>query len=114
MTLPARQIQNSHAALSELEYLAAHLDPMRASEAERWPEQIERVAEWERLVSGVARKDGSATFFYTEQEGEIHYSTHGIKNMVDWSKTKHGGKYFELFAFDDEAPACSSVYGLCE
>lgn len=35
MTLPARQIQNSHAALSELEYLAAHLDPMRASEAGR-------------------------------------------------------------------------------
>lgn len=86
--------------------------------ARRWPEHIERVAEWERLVSGVARRAGSATFFYVnkggEADGEIHYRTHGIKTVVEWAKTGRGGKQYELFAFDPEAPACSSTYGLCE
>ena len=33
--LYTRHIQDSHAAISDLEYLAAHLDPARASEAGR-------------------------------------------------------------------------------
>lgn len=42
----------------------------------RFPAEIERVAEWERLVSK-ASKRGSATFFTSDKRG------HGIHEVVD-------------------------------
>lgn len=35
-----------------------------------------------------------------------------IRKLVQWSRTVRGGKQLDIFA--DEAPTCSSIYGLCE
>lgn len=78
--------------------------------ARRYPEEIERVAKWEKIVSK-ASKRASATFFCTRDDwGE------SIHDAVEWSKTTYGGKQYDLIKaieFED-VPVCSSVYGLCE
>ncbi len=83
--------------------------------AARFPDQIERVAEWERLVS-MASKRGMATF--TSARGvaneDISLETHGIHNTVEWSKTTHGGQQYDLIASTADNSQCSSAYGLCE
>lgn len=74
--------------------------------ARRFPDQIERVAEWERIVSEVSRRE-SSTFFPAETQ-------RGIKSAVEWSRTSRGGRQFDLLTDAEPIPACSSVYGLCE
>lgn len=75
--------------------------------AKRFPEEIERVAEWEKIV-GMVSKRQSATFFTSDYRG------HGIHQLVDWSKTSHGGKHYDLIEQMTGIEACSSAYGLCE
>lgn len=81
----------------------------------RFPEEIDRVANWERLVSETAKR-ASATFrtaVGTDSE-EVSYETHGIWSAVEWAKTAHGGRQYDLIASISEPSVCSSVYGLCE
>ena len=83
----------------------------------RFPEEIERVRKWEKLVSMASRR-GSGTFFCATDDPtydgeEIHHTTHGIDRRVEWSKTLRGGRLLDMFA-DAEPEACSSAYGLCE
>lgn len=86
--------------------------------AQRWPEEIARVREWERLVS-LASKRQSATFFCavddpTYVEGEsITHETFGIDRRVEWAKTTRGGRQYDLLA-GLNIGECSSSYGLCE
>ncbi|MDV7419059.1 phosphoadenosine phosphosulfate reductase family protein [Acinetobacter baumannii] len=75
--------------------------------AKRFPEEIERVAEWERIV-GLVSKRQSATFFTSDYRG------HGIHQLVEWSKTVRGGKQYDLVEQMTGIEACSSAYGLCE
>lgn len=88
--------------------------------AGRFPEVIERLAEWERLVS-LASKRGSPTFFPAVNDptvsatDAIKHDTHGIRRMAEWASTDRGGRQFDLLGeMTDEAPQCSSIYGLCE
>jgi 3'-phosphoadenosine 5'-phosphosulfate sulfotransferase (PAPS reductase)/FAD synthetase len=77
--------------------------------ARRYPEEIERVKEWEVLVAQ-ASKRGASSFFST-RDGHGH-----IEEAVEWSKTAYGGQQYDLvkaIEFDD-VPQCSSSYGLCE
>lgn len=82
--------------------------------AMRFPEHIDKIREWEAIVS-MASKLGVATFFYVNpSEGEIlDYTTHGIDRAVAWSKTSRGGTQYDIFS-QGEPPMCSSKYGLCE
>lgn len=85
--------------------------------ANRFPEVIERIAEWERLVSE-ASKRGSTTFMATvtvgaESDDDVSPETHGIEYAVQWARTTHGGRQYDLLP-DDEPTMCSSQYGLCE
>lgn len=77
--------------------------------AKRFPEEMERLVEWERIV-GKASKRGSATFFTSDDRG------HGIMDVIEWSKTSRGGRNYDLMKMMDweDAPSCSSQYGLCE
>nr|WP_213509905.1 phosphoadenosine phosphosulfate reductase family protein [Paenibacillus macerans] len=78
--------------------------------ARRFPTEIARIAEWERLVK-LASKRQAATFFPTARN-----MPEGIDGWVEWSKTTHGGRQYDLLKaieFED-VPACSSAYGLCE
>lgn len=90
--------------------------------ADRWPEEVARVREWERLVSA-ASKRGSATFFAAVNDptvkatDKITHLTHGIDRMVDWSRTDRGGRQINLVDWIERETgpkACSSAYGLCE
>ena len=94
-----------HAGKSELREIAA-----------RFPGEIGRVEEWERLVA-LASKRGASTFFAADKTPGAHTEDHslpvpGIRLVVEWSKTARGGRQYDMLA--EEAPACSSVYGLCE
>lgn len=84
----------------------------------RWTEEIDRVREWERIVSQASRR-GASTFFCAvndptfDEADEITHETYGIDRMVEWSMTTRGGRQFDMFARLD-AGGCSSSYGLCE
>lgn len=86
--------------------------------SKRFPEEVERVAKWERMVAK-ASKRGMSTFFAAVQEDpmaagkEISFENFGIWRMVEWSKTSRGGKQYDFLRIE-EGPSCSSVYGLCE
>ena len=78
--------------------------------ARRFPEEIERVAKWEKIVAK-ASKRGSASFFpHSDVAGKDVY------DYVDWSKTSRGGKQYDLEKIIglEDVPTCSSQYGLCE
>ena len=77
----------------------------------RRPEEIERIAKWEELVSQ-AGKRGGATFF-PALDRDKHLSKNGIYQIIQWAKTTRGGKQFNLLQETDSA-ACSSSYGLCD
>ena len=71
--------------------------------SKRYPEEIERVKEWESLVS-MASKRGSSTFF---PRGKID-------EFIEWSKTSRGGRQYDIIKTIDEGNQCKSLYGLCE
>lgn len=76
----------------------------------RYPEEVERVKEWEAIVGSVAKR-GKSTFFGNGKVPGIENAE--IDDVVAWSKTKRGGKEIDPEAL--KAPlVCSSVYGLCE
>lgn len=99
----------------------------------RFPEQIERLEEWERLVSE-ASKRGHSTFFtivndpvmqaeweaFLEAGGDPSamadvdpdLTRFGIRRMVEWAKTSRGGRQYSLFA-RDVSTVCNE-WGACE
>jgi 3'-phosphoadenosine 5'-phosphosulfate sulfotransferase (PAPS reductase)/FAD synthetase len=87
--------------------------------AKRFPEEIERLADWERIVAN-ASKRGNATFFCVIKDPTVSadedfsraHETHGIHRIVEWSNTTRGGRQFDLLASD--SGECKSAYGLCE
>ena len=83
--------------------------------ARRFPQHIERIAEWERLVSAVCRPRSPVSFFHMGTQGHAGQDS-TIHSVVEWSRTGRGGRQFDLLALHDlESPAqCSSAYGLCE
>lgn len=85
--------------------------------ARRWPEEIARVAEWERLVSA-ASKRGRSTLFAADKTPGPHQTNHtlpmpDINAVVRWSRTKRGGKAADP-EWTEPPALCSSLYGLCE
>lgn len=87
--------------------------------AQRFPEEVARVAEWESLVSKVSKR-GNSTFFHastdptvaTQDNNEISISTHGIDRIFDWASTSRGGRQYQLQL--TPKTMCHSIYGLCE
>jgi 3'-phosphoadenosine 5'-phosphosulfate sulfotransferase (PAPS reductase)/FAD synthetase len=75
--------------------------------SKRFPEEVERVAKWEKLVSA-ASKRGSSTFCVG-----VDVNVASIHSVIEWSKTSHGGKQYDFIRME-ESPSCSSIYGLCE
>ena len=67
-----------------------------------------------RALSAQIKLDCS-TFFATGNNATVEFSaTQTIRTRVDWAMTSRGGKQFDFLRMDDDGPACSSVYGLCE
>ncbi|AOJ07612.1 phosphoadenosine phosphosulfate reductase family protein [Burkholderia mayonis] len=82
--------------------------------ARRFPEHIERVAEWERLVTSVCRPGSPVTFMHLSDHGGHTGAASHIWQVIDWSKTTRGGRQYDLLADVELATARSSAYGLCE
>lgn len=78
----------------------------------RFPEHIDRIARWERLVSQVCRPRSPVSFFHLGTQGHGGQD-HRVHAVVEWSKTTRGGRQYDLLAHDEPA-SCSSAYGLCE
>src|SRR5690606_39005596 len=92
-----------------------------------FPEQIERLEEWERLVSEACKR-GYATVFAIvndpvmqaewlamEAEGSLSsfdLSQFGIRRMVEWAKTDRGGRQYSMLA-RDLSTVCNQ-WGACE
>lgn len=79
--------------------------------ARRFPEHIERIEEWERIVALAAKRQGAS--FFPDPDRDAHLNKRGIRNVVQWSRTTRGGKQFSLLT-PQEPTSCSSSYGLCE
>lgn len=83
--------------------------------AARFPQHIERVAEWEPMV-GQASKRGSSTFFaesHASPDLRVIFNELNVWARVEWAKTTRGGRQYDLLAEDTPA-ASASAYGLCE
>lgn len=79
---------------------------------------LDRISEWERLVS-MASKRGYSTFFHKvdDQGGQCAaaiYSRNEVWQVVEWAQTTRGGRQFSLLTQLDEPTGCSSSYGLCD
>lgn len=80
--------------------------------ADRFPEHIERISEWERLVAMAGKRGGASFFPDRKKNGAM--DTPSIHARVAWAKTTHGGRQFDLMTEMEPSPACASSYGLCE
>lgn len=83
--------------------------------AMRWPEEIDRIAEWEQRV-GACAKRGFSTFFtdaHPAKDRRQIFADLNVRTRVQWANTTRGGKQYDLLASDEPA-ACASSYGLCE
>lgn len=80
--------------------------------ARQFPEHIDRIAEWERIVVLVSKR-GAATYLPAPEKKAALRDCRNIHDHVAWAKTSRGGQQFDLDSFLPPAP-CSSVYGLCE
>ncbi|MFU1980153.1 phosphoadenosine phosphosulfate reductase family protein [Bordetella hinzii] len=78
----------------------------------RFPEHIERIAEWERVVADVSRR-GEASFFPSPDDGRGELRGRNVIAYVQWARTFRGGRVQDP-QWNEEAPACASSYGLCE
>lgn len=83
--------------------------------AEHFPAHIDRIERWEAVVSA-ASKRGASTFFPAVKDpteaADGNYSR--IRDLVQWSKTSHGGRQYALFFDEQRGGGCSSDLGLCE
>ncbi|QBQ72172.1 phosphoadenosine phosphosulfate reductase [Serratia phage Parlo] len=89
--------------------------------ARRFPEQIDRIAEWERLVSLASKHQGASFFGPTVMPVDIKGMTNqeamsklNVHEVVKWSKTTRGGRHFDMMKLLPVPSGCSSSYGLCD
>jgi 3'-phosphoadenosine 5'-phosphosulfate sulfotransferase (PAPS reductase)/FAD synthetase len=99
----------------------------------RFPEQLARIAEWERIAGGVARhaytsllrgeaEELITSFLPTDKlpDNGDGLRRSAIWKAVEWAKTGRGGRNYDLLTaletleLADEPARCSSAYGLCE
>jgi len=82
--------------------------------SKRFPEHIDRIEEWEKIV-GLVSKRSNATFFPAPGDNIGAWDRGNIRAIVQWSKTQHGGRKVDMFrSLQDESPTCASSFGLCE
>jgi 3'-phosphoadenosine 5'-phosphosulfate sulfotransferase (PAPS reductase)/FAD synthetase len=79
----------------------------------RFPEAIERIRMWEDAVKNASKRQ-AATFFAAPSDDNEWSAQQTIDRRVEWAKTSRGGQQYDLLRVFDDAPLCSSIYGLCE
>lgn len=81
----------------------------------RFPAEVARVAEWERLVKMASKRNGATLLNkgpggFSNEEAQKEFN---IYEMIRWSKTSKRRDQYDFFRMQ-EGSACSSIYGLCE
>ena len=88
----------------------------------RYPDEVSRVVNWERLVSACSRR-GNSTFCISTLDpmraetdsAAISVASHGFETYRDWALTTRGGRQFDLIGAMTDVTTCSSIYaGVCE
>lgn len=82
----------------------------------RFPEEIDRLEEWEAAVSAAAKRSRSS-FFPAPEDGRAEQKGRNIREVITWAHTERGGNRKQDRLFEDPRPEptqCSSSYGLCE
>lgn len=94
--------------------------------AMRFPAEVERVREWERLVGLVSRRTaalGTPASLLAAATVPGDPDDHGratIDRAIDWSRTGRDGRSYDLLIeleqrqADEDGLFCASEYGLCE
>lgn len=82
--------------------------------AKRWPEHIDKVREWERIVTACSKRKVGSTFFAADKTPGEADDRSNIDAVVEWSMTGRGGMQYDLLYLTEEPLVCSSMYGLCE
>lgn len=85
--------------------------------ARRFPDHIDRIAEWESIVRAVSRRQNATFLAAKVVPGDRGDETRAeIRRAVLWASTSKGGWNFDLenFLADEDALQCASAYGLCE
>ena len=94
--------------------------------AMRFPAEVDRVREWERLVSLVSRRTavtGTPASLLPAPTVPGDPADHGratIDKAIEWSRTGRGGRNYDLLIdleqreADENGLFCDSEYGLCE
>ncbi len=80
------------------------------------PDNLDRIEAWEHKVAACGKR-ALATFFAamtdpTDSDRPGTYS--GIRTIVEWSQTTHGGRQFGMFFDNQSGGGCSSDLALCE
>lgn len=84
--------------------------------SKRFPDHIDRIREWEWLVSWASKRGLSSFFCDAADEDETDedvFDRVRIDSRVRWAQTARGGTQIDLTR-QLEAATCSSLYGLCE
>lgn len=84
--------------------------------AELFPDHIDRIERWERVVAS-ANKRRCSTFFpaVTDPTDVDRPGTFaGIRTLVEWSRTTRGGRQYGMFFEQQPGAGCTSDLGLCE
>ena len=78
----------------------------------RFPAEVSRIREWERLVSKASKLGASSFFNAGKTPGVV---IENIDGVMKWARTTRGGKNYGLF-FQPSMyiGGCASAYGLCD
>lgn len=79
----------------------------------RFPEAIDRIRMWEDAVKNASKRQ-AATFFAAPSDDSEWSAQQTIEKRVEWAKTSRGGHQYDMLRVLDDAPLCTSIYGLCE
>jgi 3'-phosphoadenosine 5'-phosphosulfate sulfotransferase (PAPS reductase)/FAD synthetase len=82
--------------------------------SKRAPEHIDRIEEWERIVSACSRRSLASFFPSPTKDNRAELRGTNIRAYVEWSKTQRGGRMVDWIKVHEEPAACASAYGLCE
>lgn len=91
--------------------------------AANFPDHVQRIEEWEAIVSAVSKR-GVATMFAADTDPlvgagatveEVRDSGHGIRSVVEWSRTARGGRQYDLMLDPRvEFNTACNQWGACE
>ena len=87
-----------------------------ANAARRWPHHIDKLREWEALVSETSKRGWTTFFVDSFEDGETCaeiFDRLRIDKHVEWATTSRGGRQQDWIRQVGET-GCSSSYGLCE